>query len=408
MHHLSLPLFCLLLALLSGCLSTAPVDAPDDTPTPEEWLPSWATTMQRTEPRNLPPSLQGNTLRQFVWPTVSGTRIRIQLSNESGSTPLHINKVHIARAPTEGNPSNSGGRIDTATDAAFLFDGVPEVIIPAGETVWSDALDFSLDDLQLTAISIHLGAQVPAEITGHPGARTTSYITDGDAVSREVLPGAKTRDRWYFINAIEVMAPADAFAIAFLGDSITDGYGILNDFARWPDFLTLALKEHETFRNNRSVLNFGMGGNNLTVSDEHQDAGLLRFKRDVLTRDKIKWLIVLQGVNDIVYSNVEAQPIIDAYQKIIDEAQARGIRVYGSPITPMGAANAEKEPIRSAINEWVRTSGAFDAAIDFDAVLRDPDTPSHLRPRYRLDDLHPNKAGYQAMSRAVDLSLFER
>ena len=111
MHHLSLPLFCLLLALLSGCLSTAPVDAPDDTPTPEEWLPSWATTMQRTEPRNLPPSLQGNTLRQFVWPTVSGTRIRIQLSNESGSTPLHINKVHIARAQTEGNPSNSGGRI---------------------------------------------------------------------------------------------------------------------------------------------------------------------------------------------------------------------------------------------------------------------------------------------------------
>ena len=148
---------------------------------------------------------------------MSGTRIRIQLSNESGSTPLHINKVHIARAQTEGNPSNSGGRIDTATDAAFLFDGVPEVIIPAGETVWSDALDFSLDDLQLTAISIHLGAQVPAEITGHPGGRTTSYITDGDAVSREVLPGAKTRDRWYFINAIEVMAPADAFAIAFFG-----------------------------------------------------------------------------------------------------------------------------------------------------------------------------------------------
>jgi lysophospholipase L1-like esterase len=367
-----------------------------------EWLPSWATTIQTTEPNNLPPSLNNNTLRQFVWPTVSGSEIRIQLSNEKGSSPVEIQKVHIALAATEGNPGDSDGQIDTATDAAFSFSGTESVTVQAGETVWSDALSFPLAEIELTAITMQFGSGVPSEITGHPGARTTSYIANGDAVAQEGLSGAETRDRWYFINAIEVMAPADAFAIAVLGDSITDGYGVLNEFARWPDFLTLEIQDDTNLADTRSVLNFGMGANSLTSSDEYQDSGVVRFGRDVLERDKIKWLIVLEGINDIAYGNVQAQPIIDAYQEIIDQAHAKGILVYGSPILPTDQGSAS---VRSTVNDWIRNSGAFDAVIELDKAV-DPDGNGTIAAQFNNDGLHPSTAGYQAMGEAVDLSLF--
>jgi lysophospholipase L1-like esterase len=368
--------------------------------TAEEWLPSWATTIQRTEPNNMPPALNGKTLRQFVWPTVSGDEIRIQLSNEKGEAPVAIEKVHIARANTTTNPANSGGSIVPSTDSTFTFNGAQSVTIPAGQTVWSDALSYPLVEIELTAISAYFGQQVPSAITGHPGARTTSYISSGDGVSEAALAGAETRDRWYFINAIEVMAPADAYAVAVLGDSITDGYGVLNQFARWPDFMTLEIKKDPVIASNRSVLNFGMGANSLVSSSTYQDAGVVRFERDVLTRDKIKWLVVLEGVNDI-NGGVQAQPIIDAYREIIRKSHEKGILVYGSPITPNGAGG-----VRATVNEWVRTSGEFDAVIDLDAIIRDPGNPNDIASMFDNDGLHPNLTGYQAMGEGVDLMLF--
>jgi lysophospholipase L1-like esterase len=374
------------------------------TPPPAQaWLPSWGTTLQSTEPNNLPPALGDKTLRQFVWPTVSGQEIRIQLSNERGSLPVEIQKVHIAKAKTEGMSGNSAGQIDTATDAAFTFSGMANVTIPAGQTVWSDPLTFNLQEIQLTAVTMQFGAGVPIEITGHPGARTTSYVVAGDAVSQEGLAGAETRDRWYFINTIEVMAPEDALSIAVLGDSITDGYGVLNQFGRWTDVLTLAIQNDPQLADSRSVLNFGMGGNNLTVSGQYQDSGLVRFRRDVLPGDKIKWLIVLEGTNDIISSAVQAPAIIDAYRQIIQEAHADGILVYGSPITP---TNQGSPTIRAEVNEWIRTSGEFDQIIDFAATLQDPNDVNAIVPMYNNDGLHPNLAGYDAMGKAVDLSLF--
>jgi lysophospholipase L1-like esterase len=365
-----------------------------------EWLPTWATTIQSTEPNNLPPALPNTTLRQFVWPTLSGQDIRIQLSNEKGTAPVEIQKVHIARALTEGTAGNSNGQIDTATDAGFTFNGAASVTIPAGQTVWSDALTYPLAEIQLTAITMQFGNGVPTEITGHPGARETSYVAAGDLVSQQALAGAQTRDRWYFINAIEVMAPSDAFAIAALGDSITDGYGVLNQFARWTDFLTLALQQDPALANNRSVLNFGMGANALTSSSQYQDAGVLRFERDVLTRDKVKWLIVLEGINDI-RANVQAQPLIDAYRQIIQKSHEKGILVYGATVTPNGPS-----AVRSAVNDWIRTSGEFDQVIDFDTLLRNPGDVNNLLPTFNNDNLHPSLAGYEAMGKAVLPSLF--
>jgi len=370
--------------------------------TAQAWLPSWATTIQSTEPNNLPPALNGNTLRQFVWPTVSGSEIRIQLSNERGSTPVDIQKVHIAKALTQADPGNSAGQIDAATDVAFTFAGAPNVTIPAGQTVWSDPVAFNLQEIVLTAVTMQLGAAVPPEITGHPGARATSYIATGDVVAQQSVTG-ETRDRWYFINAIEVMAREDAYAIAVLGDSITDGYGVLNRFGRWTDYLTLAIQNDPQLADTRSVLNFGMGANNLTVSGQYQDSGVVRYGRDVVPRDKIKWLIVFEGTNDIIYSAVQAPAIIAAYQQIIQSAHAEGILVYGSPITPTNQGDAA---IRAEVNAWIRTSGEFDQVIDFAAAIGDPNDPNAILPMYNNDGLHPNITGYEAMGKAVDLSLF--
>ncbi|HEY3494667.1 MAG TPA: GDSL-type esterase/lipase family protein [Polyangiaceae bacterium] len=371
-----------------------------------EWLPSWATTIQRTEERNLPSqgaaAFRNNSLRQFVWPTYPGNQIRIQLSNQKGTSPVQIQKVHIALTQITGASSDS--KIDAATDTAFTFGGLPGVTIPAGQTAWSDPVAFNLQKVKRHAISMQFGSQVPTEITGHPGARTTSSIVTGDAVASVSLTSPQNFDRWYFINAIEVMAPADAFAVAAFGDSITDGYGILNRFERWPDFLTLAVQNDPNIADKISVLNFGMGGNLLTRGDGYEDAGTVRFDRDVLGRDKIKWVIVLQGVNDIVYGGVQAQPIIDAYASMINKAKAKGVKIFGSTITPIGSANT----VRNTVNQWVRNTGPWDALIDFDLTIRDPNAPETIRTGWHAasETLHPNAAGYQAMGNAVPLSLF--
>ncbi len=365
-----------------------------------EWLPSWATTIQRTEQNNLPPALNGKTLRQYIYPSFSGSQIRIQLSNERGNGPVEISKVHIAMG------GGGGGQMDAATDTAFTFDGNDGVTIPQGETAWSDPVDFELKETELTAVSILFGSAVPSDITGHPGARTTSHVGNGDVVSEASMGSTETRDRWYFIDAIEVMAPTDCYAAAVLGDSITDGYGVLNEFGRWPDFMTLHFKEDPMLADKVSVLNFGMGANNLTISGADQDSGLVRFERDVLKRPKIKWLLVLEGVNDIG-GGVAAAPITSAYHDIIERSHEVGILVYGIPLLPIGNSSyASGETTKNQVNDWINTSGEFDAVLPLDEAVADPNNPSQQLQSLTNDFLHPNIQGYEAMGRAVDRSLF--
>ncbi|MBN2192008.1 MAG: hypothetical protein JW751_04270 [Polyangiaceae bacterium] len=368
-----------------------------------EWLPSWATTIQKTEPKNAPPALNGKTLRQFVWPTYSGNQIRIQLSNEKGNGPVEISKVHIAHAQPLGS-----GQIDAATDAEFEFGGSASVSIPVGETAWSDPLDFPLEEMEPTAVSILFGNTVPSDVTGHPGARTTSYVASGDAVSQGSLSGTETRDRWYFINAIEVMAPADAYAIAALGDSITDGYGVLNQFARWSDYLTIAVNQDPQLADKVSVLNFGAGANNLLTSDGYMDPGVDRVDRDILTRPKVKWVIVLMGVNDIIYGNASASQVTAGYEQIIQKCQGAHILVYGSPLTPFAGhtPDAAKQSVRNEVNTWVMNNSTYDEIIDFATAVADPQNSQQLLSALSNDGLHPSTAGYEAMADSIDLSLF--
>jgi len=368
------------------------------------WVGSWATGPQLTEQSNLPPtSLGNNTLRQIVHVTLSGAQIRVQLSNEFSSQPVTMNKVHVALATT-------GNAIDAGSDRELTFSGMPNVTIPGNQAVYSDPLDFPLTALTKIAITIHFGS-VPTDITGHPGSRTTSFIQSGDAVSSASLASPTTTDHWYFITRLDVMAPTTSAAVVVLGDSITDGRGsTTNGNDRWPDALARRLQANAATAG-VAVLNQGIGGNTVLTGGLGPTA-TARFERDVLGQSGVKWIIVLEGVNDIGGSSSAsvATDLIAAYQDFIDAAHERGLLIYGVPILPFGGSDydsAAHETARTTVNDWIRMPGNFDAVIDLDAAVRDPAAPTTLLAAYDTgDNLHLNPAGYQEMADSVDLALF--
>jgi lysophospholipase L1-like esterase len=369
------------------------------------WVGTWACAPQLTEPGNNPPSpgLGGNTLRQIVYTSIGGQRLRVRLSNEFGDGPVTMRAVHVAA-------STGGEAIDAGTDRALAFSGTAPVTIPAGRSVWSDPFDFALAPQTRLAVTISFGA-VPAGITGHPGSRTTSYLVPGDAVSAARLAGAATTDHWYYIAGIDVMADAAAAAVVTLGDSLTDGRGsTTNGNDRWPDNLSRRLRANAP-TTKVAVLNQGIGGNAVT-SGGLGPAAVQRFTRDVLGQSGVRWLIVFEGVNDICGPSgpQAAHNLIAAYGQLIDGAHAQGIRVYGAPLTPIAGSHYDSpdhEAARQAVNTWIRTSGRFDAVVDLDAAVRDPANPAHLLAAYDTGDhLHLNAAGYHKLADTIDVALF--
>jgi lysophospholipase L1-like esterase len=391
---------------LAGC--GAPVEtseaATEQSATTGQWVDSWATANQLVEPSNLPPApgLNGNTLRQIVRTSVGGTWIRLQLSNRFGNSAVVMDSVHLAR-------STSGSTIDTTTDRAVLFGGSASVTIPAGQEVFSDPFFYNLPALSKMAITIHFASQV-GNVTGHPGSRTTSYLKSGNFVTAATLTSAVTTDRWYFIMNLNVFSPLKGGSVITLGDSITDGRGsTTNGNNRWPDVLASRLQANGTTVNN-GVGNEGIGGNG--VFNGLGPSALSRFNHDVVQQRTPRWVIVLIGVNDIGGSSSQqiATDLINAYQQMINQARAAGIKAYGVPILPFGGSSYDTsghQTSRNTVNNWIRTSGAWDAVIDLDAVVREPTNPARLRAAYDSGDhLHLNPAGYAAMANAINLSLF--
>jgi lysophospholipase L1-like esterase len=362
---------------------------------------------QLTEPRNLPPApgLSNNTLRQVVHVTLGGSKLRLQFSNAYGSSPVTIKAAHLA-------VSKGGSAIDTATDKALTFKGVPSVTIPAKEAVYSDTIDFSAAPLSNLAVSIYFG-KTSADVTGHPGSRTTSYIQTGDAVKAADMESAAKTDHWYILSGIDLWLDDSYACVVTLGDSITDGRGsTTNGNDRWPDNLARRLQaDANTVK--IGVLNQGIGGN-AVVSGGLGPTALVRFKHDVLGQNGVRWVIVLNGVNDIGGSKSQkvATDLISAYEQFINKAHAHDILVYGVPILPFGGSmydSNDHEAARQTVNKWIRTSGKFDAVIDLDAAVCDPANPTKLLPAYDTGDhLHLSVAGYQKMAEAIDLNLFKR
>ena len=394
--------------------ATVFIASPEPNPS---WVGSWACSQQIPEPANalLPDELRNATLRQVVHLSASGNAIRIHLSNAFGIAPLHLMSVHIAHSI-----SNGSAAIDPATDKAVEFAGESDVTIPAGAEYVSDSLRYIAEAATDLAISIHYD-EPPEQETGHPGSRAISYLARGDLVSAADLPRAKKVDHWYQLSGVDVATSDSSFSIVILGDSITDGHGATtNGNDRWPDVLARRLQAAR--HPNLGVLNEGIGGNHL-LTDGLGPNALARFDRDVLAQATVRYVIVLEGVNDLggLARTMEASPaehaglvrrIIAAYQQIITRAHAHNLRVSGGTILPYVGSNyyhpdAASEADRQAVNAWIRTPGHFDNVIDFDTVMRDPAHPDRLLPAFDSGDhLHPSPAGYAAMANAVPLSIF--
>ncbi len=386
----------------------------------DAWVSSWGTSQQIPEPQNSLPvdDLRDATVRQIVHLSLGGSALRVHLSNAFGTAPLHFTSVHIAH-PT----SPAAAAIDPASDRALTFAGNPDVTIPPGAEFVSDAVEMPVAPLSDVAVTFHLDAP-PAQETGHPGSRSTSYYVHGDQVSAADLPEAKHVDHWYDLTEIDVRTASGAGVVVALGDSITDGHAATtNGNDRWTDVLAARLQASKKTRN-IGVSNQGIGGNHV-LTDGLGPNVLARFDRDVLAPAGARWLIVFEGVNDLGglarIAEVPADQhaalvarLIAAYQQIVERAHAHGLRVYGATITPYTGSGyyhpgSLSEADRQAVNVWIRTAGHFDAVIDFDAVVRDPAHPEQLLPAFDCGDhLHPSPAGYKALGESIPLDLFTK
>lgn len=374
------------------------------------WVGTWSTAPYFVDANNRAPvpGLANNSFRQIVRVSVGGDVIRFRFTNLFSKNDVTFKSVGIA-------VSTGGSSIDVASAKVLKFAAKEEVTIKSNEELISDPIKFPLKPGMKVAITICFGDAGP-EIGGHAASRTTSYLLEGNQPLTADFSKAITTDHWFVTSGIDVMAPKTTAAIAIMGNSIADGRGSgISKFNRWSDILSERLLKNPATKN-RAVLNLGIGGNCVVRGGQGEPA-VVRFDRDILSQQNVKWLIISEGINDIggVRSADQAakmaNDLIDAYKTMINKAHAKGIKVYGATILPFAKSSYDKDfrhPIRDTVNNWIRTSGNFDGVIDFEKVMSDPQNPNTLLPDLHSGDfLHPNEAGYKVMGEFIDLKLFK-
>jgi lysophospholipase L1-like esterase len=358
-------------------------------------------------------TLANQTVRMILRTSIGGQRARVKLSNAFGSTPVVVGAAHLARRGTESS-------LMPGTDRALTFGGKGSITMMPGVVVVSDPVDIDVPAIGDLAVSLYLPSDTGAPTTHATGLHTTYVSTEGNFSGQAEFPLAGTTQQYYWLSSVEVAAPSEAAAIVTFGDSITDGARSTPDTNNsWPALLAARLAANKATAK-VAVVNEGIGGNRL-LTDATGLAGvsaLARLDRDALSHPNVRWLMILEGINDIgsLASSTTTDPVtkedlIWVLQQVIDRAHAHGIKVIGCTLTPYegaGYARENGEAIRDAVNRWIRTSGAFDAVVDFEAATRDPANPKRFRPDFDPGDhLHPNDAGYKAMADAVDLGIFK-
>jgi len=336
--------------------------------------------------------------------SIGGSRVRVQFSNAFGTAPLELGGVHIALRSKDS-------AIVPESDRALMFNGKPSARVLPGAVLLSDPVDLVVPKLADLAISMYVPGD-SGRASQHSMALHTTYISkQGDTTAQPEMTDVTTTAAWYWVSSVDVMAPAEAGAIVAYGDSITDGAtSTVNTNHSWPSLLAERLAANPATAN-LSVLNLGISGN-MILRDGAGVSALARFDRDVLSQAGVKYLMILEGINDMNGagrggSTLTADDLIGAMKQMIERAHTHGIKVIGCTLTPYGNANDTVEGMRQALNAFIRTSGAFDGVVDFDKVIRDPNDQRQFIKEYNnTDKLHPNDAGYQAMANAVDLSLF--
>ncbi|WP_263378761.1 SGNH/GDSL hydrolase family protein [Granulicella paludicola] len=394
--------------LLAGMLPMAQAQGGDD-----HWVGTWATS-----PMGFPNkggSLgddKGTTLREIEHISVGGSTVRVTLSNEFGVEPLTVNAASIAVRQSGSTVSGT---------VPLLFGGRPAVTIPAGALVVSDAAALTVKPLSDVAVSLFLPMQPQTLVTRHGFADQTNYRVSGDATSSAELTEAKTFTSWEYVKGIDVKGDAKSASVVLFGDSITDGaLSTLDKNARWPDVLAARLAADKRTAK-VGVLNEGIGGNRV-LHDTTGPSALARFDRDVIAQTGVKYVVIMESINDIGhaadpdpkrrYDIITAQDLIVGFEQLARRAHTHGIKVYGATLTPYVGAkyqSDEGEAMRQAVNQWIRTSKDLDGVIDFDKVTTDPAHPGVYLPAYDSGDhLHPKDAGYKAMGESVDLKLFTK
>ena len=401
-------------AIGTGAASAASGAVTPQAPATGTWVDAWGrsplsttvTTSSTTVQSTVPSQITNQTIRLIAWTTVGGSQVRVKLTNQFSTAPLVVSAAHVARR-------QSGGTITSGTDRVLTFGGSASVTIAAGAEVWSDPVTLTVPAHTDLAISLYLpGTFTPK--TFHPTGLKTSYLSPtGNFTASATMPvptgsATRTTTQVLFVSEVQVLAAGPAMTIVAIGDSITDGACASNDTnGSWPDLLSARLSALPD-GTSVSVVNAGIGSNRFQASDGAGLSGIHRLP-ELLTRPAVEWVILFEGVNDISYEHATAAQIIAAYQDAIAQAHAVGVRVIGIPILPIRHSTKDvgtNEATREAVNDWIRTSGAYDRIIDFEPAMADPADPLSLRSSLTCDHVHPNAAGYKAMANSIDLSVF--
>jgi lysophospholipase L1-like esterase len=402
----------------TAVVARAPMLPSPAPPVPAPAATAGAPPIVQAPPGPPPVTPNNQTLRQIVRSSVAGTRARVVFANTFGTAALNIGGASIALRDKES-------AIVPASLRKLTVNGSAAFRVPAGGLILSDPVDLSVPAFADLAIDLFVPGDLgsgSSPITFHNGANQTSYASaTGNHVGEPAFQGAAITRSWFLLSRVEVVAAARPGAIAAFGDSITDGTRSTPDTNnRWPDHLARRLASQGGF----AMMNVAIAGNRV-LSEGVAPVGfggnaginaLARFDRDVLALPGVTHVVVMEGINDIGTSGqngivATADDLIAAHKQMIDRAHQRGLKIYGATLTPYeGAAyfSTEGEAKRKALNQWIRTSGAYDAVIDFDMVVRDASAPARINPAFDSGDhLHPNDAGYKAMGESIDLALFK-
>jgi len=375
------------------------------------WVTSWSAGAQVAAPGSLAVGgFDDRTVRDIIFASVGGDPIRLELTNAFGSAPLRVGRVTAAVA---GSGAAVAGPVHPVT-----VGGRASFQIPAGAQVISDPVAMRVWPLEDLAVSVYLPGRT-GRATFHSDAQQVNWVSaPGDhAADRDARAFTTATSSWYYLSGLIVRSPGTDGTVVVFGDSITDGFASTvgrND--RWPDDLARRLDALDG--PTLSVADEGISGNRVLRGSPFFGASAeARFPRDVLDQPGVRDVIVLEGINDIGFSPVPPGPgarasaaqIIAGLRQLTVQAHARGLKIFGATLLPFqraGYYSAAGEAKREAVNHWIRTSGAFDSVIDFDAVMCDPADPLRLNPGYDSGDhLHPNDAGYQAMADAISLQM---
>jgi lysophospholipase L1-like esterase len=424
------------LVLLGICaISTVAVVAQSTSGSSEHWVATWATPLEMSPvvqerpvippgtkmpdfrnmkgPRvnpHVPDSIENQTVRLIVHTTIGGRKLRIELANSFGKDIVSIGSAHIALRTT-------GSSIDPKTDHQLTFGGSATVEIPAGAVIVSDPVDLEIKPMSDLAVSLFL-PKANAKPTGHPLGLHTSYIAAGDTTASASMSDATTTTAYVWLRSIDVVGSPSDFSIVCLGDSITDGFGTTTDANKaWP--MLLAKRFADKKGGPRvSVLNQGISGNQV-LRDGAGVSALARLDRDVLTEPGVRWIVLLEGINDINIHGQSTGPgaltaddLIRGYKQLIARAHMANVKIMGATLTPdegVWLAGPIGEATRQKLNEWIRTSGAFDAVVDFDPVVADKEHPTRMRADLDPGDhIHPNDVGNGLMADAFNLATFTK